>query len=94
MGTPDAKSAVTHDNDNRQVRPGHFQPGSIGQGATMQAVKGMGVKEGVKKSCTAYIADDSDLLTGQFQGLQSPVKSMHDLLMGTARTKHRWPPCV
>jgi hypothetical protein len=60
----------------------------------MEAMEGMGVKEGIKKTRTAYIADDGNIFATEFQRLQSPVKSMDDLFMRTAGTEYRWPACV
>jgi hypothetical protein len=43
-----------------QVRPGHFQPGGIGQGPAVQTMKGVGLEKDVQKPGATYIGNQDN----------------------------------
>jgi hypothetical protein len=57
----------------------------------MQSVKGMGMKECIKKTGTPDIGNNNDLFPAQSHILKGLVKAMYNSLMGAARAKYRRP---
>ena len=65
VGATDTEPPVAHGDNDMQFGTGHLESGGIGKGASVQAVHGMGVEEGIKQAGAADITDHHDLLTLQ-----------------------------
>ena len=89
MGAADSQAAVAHGDHDVQVRAGHFNPGGIGQGATVQAVEGVGIEKGVKQTGAPDVRYDGDLLSSESHALKGLIQRRNDPFMGASRTEDR-----
>jgi hypothetical protein len=91
MGTTYPHAAVSHGDDDVQLRPCRFQAQGVGEGPAVETVKGMGVEKDIEKPGTADITNQNNPVSGNSHLLQGLVKSLHYPLMRAARTKNGRP---
>jgi hypothetical protein len=71
-----------------KIRPGHLEPGCIGQGPAVKPMEGMGVKKSIKKSGAANIGHNGNLVAGKPDTLEGLIENLDDAFVSAARAKN------
>jgi len=77
MSPSDPDAAVPHDDHHRGSGAGQLDPRGIGEGAAVEAVEGVGDKEGVEEPATADVRHQDHVRCLDPEARQGPVQGVH-----------------